>query len=385
MRIRSGRHSDGNPRFALAMTLAALLALTMPLVARAADQDDRFFQQTNLVSDLPGQAQVTDAHLVNPWGLVSSPTSPWWIADNGSGVSTVYDGNGHPFPAAMPIVVTIPPPGGSPAGTTAAPTGTVFNATAGFVVTKGSASGASVFLFATEDGTIAGWSPKADPANAILAVDNSQHPTAGAGAVYKGLALGQRPSGAFLFATNFRAGTIDVFDAQFHPVQQAGTFTDPAIPAGYAPFGIRAIGDQLYVTYAKQDAAKHDDDAGPGRGFVDVFDTGGHLRRHLIAQGALNSPWGLALAPDEFGRFGGALLVGNFGDGHISAYNLRNGKLLGQLETSKGQPIVIDGLWALGFGNGGVAGNRDTLFFTAGLDHEQHGLFGTIAARERER
>jgi uncharacterized protein (TIGR03118 family) len=361
----------------LVTIVAALLTLAVPSIARAEDDNNgRFVTQTNLVSDLSGTAHMQDGNLVNPWGLAASPTGPWWVADNGKGVSTVYDAHGN----AQRKPVTIPPPMGSPPGTTAAPTGLIFNPTGDFAVTKGSATRASVFLFATEDGTLSGWSPMVDADNAILGADNS-----GTGAVYKGLALARNRSGNFLFATNFHAGTIDVFDTHFKPAHLAGAFTDPAITTGFAPFGIRAFGDRLYVTYALQKLPdKHDDQAGPGNGFVDIYDTDGHLLRHLIAHGALNSPWGLAMAPDEFGRFGEALLVGNFGDGHINAYNPENGKLLGALMGRDGKPIVIDGVWALSFGNGGQAGRRDTLFFTAGIDDEQHGLFGTLVSRERD-
>jgi uncharacterized protein (TIGR03118 family) len=348
----------------------------VPSIVRAEDDNGRFFAQTNLVSDLSGTARLQDTNLVNPWGLAASPTGPWWVADNGAGVSTIYDGNG----TTQRKPVTIPPPGGSPPGTAAAPTGMVFNPTGDFMVKKGTVMRASVFIFATEDGTLSGWSPMVDADNAILAADKS-----GAGAVYKGLALARNRSGNFLFAANFHAGTVDVFDAHFMPAHLAGTFTDPAIPAGFAPFGIRAFGNRLYVTYALQKPDKHDDQAGPGNGFVDVYDTEGRLVRHLVAHGALNSPWGLAMAPDEFSRFGEALLVGNFGDGRINAYDPENGRLLGELRGSDGKPIVIEGLWALSFGNGGQAGRRDTLFFTAGIDDEKHGLFGTLVARERDR
>jgi uncharacterized protein (TIGR03118 family) len=368
-------------RRSLTLLFPLLLSLTLvfPSLVRAEDDNNngRVFTQTNLVSDLSGTAHMQDTNLVNPWGLAASPTSPWWVADNGKGVSTVYNANGTPQRAP----VTIPPPNGSPPGTTATPTGTVFNSTGDFAVTRGNATHASVFLFATEDGTLSGWAPMVDANNAIIAVDNS-----GAGAVYKGLALARNRSGNFLFATNFHAGTVDVFDAHFMPAHLAGAFTDPTLPAGFAPFGIRAFGDRLYVTYALQKQPdKHDDQADPGNGFVDIYDTEGHLQRHLIAHGALNSPWGLAMAPEAFGHFGKALLVGNFGDGQIHAYNAENGRLLGQLMGSDGKPIMIDGVWALSFGNGGQAGPRDTLFFTAGIDDEQHGLFGTLVARQGDR
>jgi uncharacterized protein (TIGR03118 family) len=291
------------------------------------------------------------------------------VADNGTGVSTLYDGNGTPFPVGSPLVVTIPAPAGV---TTAAPTGVVFNATTGFVVSKGSTSGASRFIFSTEDGTIAGWNPAVDPTHAILAVDRS---AVGAGAVYKGLAIASNEDGTFIYATNFRFGKIEMFDANFHLVR---SFTDPHLPKGYAPFGIQSIGSNLYVTFALQNAAKHDDVAGQGHGFVDVFSTSGHLMRRLISHGQLNSPWGLALAPASFGRFSKDLLVGNFGNGRINAYDPKTGERVGQLKSQAGDPIVIDGLWALEFGNDATAGPSNVLFFTAGIDGEMHGLFGKI-------
>jgi len=343
-------------------------------VAANAQGNNGFYQQTNLVSDLSNVgAQFQDSNLVNPWGLSHSPTSPWWVSDNGKGVSTLYNGDG----TARSLVVTIPPPTGSPAGTTAAPTGNVFNGTSGFVVTKGSHSGPSFFIFATEDGTVSGWNPAVDPTHAILAVDRS---TVEAGAVYKGLAIND--SGTFIYATNFRFGTVEMFDSSFKLV---GSFTDlvlantcPLPNQCYAPFGIRSIGGNLYVTFALQDAAHHDDVAGPAHGFIDVFDINGNLIRRLISHGRLNSPWGLALAPADFGRFSNALLVGNFGNGRINAYDLATGEFLGQLRDQTNTPITIDGLWALGFGNDANAGKHNELFFTAGINDEADGLFGKI-------
>jgi uncharacterized protein (TIGR03118 family) len=336
------------------------------------------YRQTNLVSDISGLAVTTDPNLVNPWGISHSSTSPFWISDNGTGVSTLYNGAGQ----QVPLTVTIPPPGSSP-DTKATPTGQVFNMfnTIGdFSVMSSTASGSSVFIFVTEDGTISGWSRSVDRTHAILAVDNSA-----SGAVYKGLALGNNGSGNFLYATNFHAGTIDVFDAQFHQVTLSGSFSDAGIPSGFAPFGIQNIGGQLFVTYAKQDVDKHDDVAGPGNGFVDVFDTNGNLIRRFASQGTLNSPWGLALAPDEFGRFSEDLLVGNFGDGRINAFDPETGAFRGQFRDTLGHTLVIDGLWGLIFGNGHSAGDTGTLFFTAGIDHEQHGLFGSLTpGKQRE-
>ncbi len=367
------------PLLLVCVLLVAMAFVSGPTQAKSGG----FYRQTNLVSDIPGKARVTDANLVNPWGLSHGPATPWWVSDNGKGVSTLYKGDGTPFPVGSPLVVTIPPPSG---GTSSAPTGNVFNGTSDFVVTENNVSGPSLFIFATEDGTISGWNRKVDPTNAIRMVDNSP-----SGAVYKGLALGSTNSGNFLYATNFHAGTIDVFDAHFAPATLSGTFTDPNLPpcsndptkACFAPFGIQNINGKIYVTYALQKLPdKHDDQAGPGNGFVDVFDTSGNLIQRLVSHGTLNSPWGLALAPEGFGRFGKDLLVGNFGDGHINAYELATGNFRGQLKDQKGNPITINGLWALGFGNGALAGPTDTLFFTAGINDEADGLFGSITKGE---
>jgi uncharacterized protein (TIGR03118 family) len=338
--------------------------LVMSLSPQALRADLNNYVQTNLVSDLPGLAANTDPNLVNPWGIAFGPTSPFWISDNHTGLSTLYTGTG----AKLGLVVTIPPPGGSPAGTVAAPTGTVFNGGSSFKGDK--------FIFATEDGAIAGWQ---GGTSAALEVDNS-----GASAVYKGIALGHNAAGDFIYATNFNAGTIDVFDSNYKPASLSGSFTDPNLPAGYAPFNIENINGSLYVTYALQDAAKHDDVAGPGNGFVDVYDTNGVLQGRFASGGALNSPWGMALAPAGFGAFGNDLLIGNFGDGTINAFDPSNGNLIGTLEDGKGNSIVNQGLWGLQFGNNGPDFDPHALYFTAGIpgpDHvEDHGLFGKVDA-----
>ncbi len=323
------------------------------------------FEQTNLVSDIPGMARFTDKNLLNPWGLVLSSVAPFAIADNGAGVATFHRRSGRPFT----MVVTIPAPGNG----TSAPTGEVFNPTADFILrgVPGGPAGPAVLLWATEDGTIAAWNPLVNPNTAMLVVNNSP------GAVYKGLALGSNASGNFLFATNFRAGTIDVFDTNFKPVHPSGSFSDPNIPAGFAPFGIRNINGLLFVTYAKQDGEKHDDVAGPGNGFVDVFDTNGNLVRRLASGGVLNSPWGLVIAPSRFGRFGGALLVGNFGNGRINAFNPASGAFLGTLRDDTGRRLKIDDLWGLD----SEAGSSRTVFFTAGINDEKDGLFGSLTPR----
>jgi uncharacterized protein (TIGR03118 family) len=250
---------------------------------------------------------------------------------------------------------------------------------ADFVVSAKSKSGPSIFMFATEDGTISGWNPGVDAANAFIAVDRS---TVGLGAVYKGLAIGQADGKNFIYAANFRFGTVEMFNAHFKLVK---SFTDKKLANDcpfpnqcFAPFGIRNIGGRLYVTYALQDAAHHDDHAGPGNGFVDVFDTEGHVLRRFASQGTLNSPWGLTLTPRDFGPFSNDLLVGNFGDGHINVFNPKTGAFLGQLPDQAGDPITINGLWGIDFGNGANAGERDELFFAAGLNDEANGLFGKI-------
>jgi uncharacterized protein (TIGR03118 family) len=337
----------------------ALAALGMTAALASADPANSYVQ-SNLTSDLPGVAVNQDTNLVNPWGIVAGPTTPFWVADNGTGLSTLYNGSG----SALSLVVTVPPPAGSSG--TAAPTGIAFNGTTGF--------GGSRFIFATEDGTISAWS---SGTNAVLQATTP-------GAVYKGLAIGSNATGNLLYAANFASGKIDVFNSSFSPVSVPGGFNDPTIPSGFAPFDIKTIDGQLYVTYAMQDPAKHDDVPGPGNGFVDVFDTNGNLVKRLVTGGALNSPWGLTVAPSSFGAFGGDLLVGNFGDGTINAFNLTTGSLLGQLDWSNGSPIVNQGLWGLEFGNGVQGLDPNTLYFTAGIPGpdsvEDHGLFGSITA-----
>jgi uncharacterized protein (TIGR03118 family) len=326
------------------------------------------YRIANLVSDQPGVAVHLDPNLVNAWGLVAGPSTPWWVADNGTNVSTLYDGHGN----AIPLVVTV---GG-------APTGTVFNGGPGFVVHHQGSSGPSVFMFATESGTIRGWNPSvplpSPSTHSFVVVNRSSE-----GAIYKGLAIASTAAGGRLYATDFHNGLVDVFNGNFQQVSSPGAFVDPTIPDGYAPFGIRNLDDRIFVTYAKQDADAEDDVAGLGHGFVDMYNLNGTLLGRVASRGPLDSPWGLALAPDRFGRFGGDLLVGNFGDGRINAYALEsNGSAErdGVLRLANGQAIGIDGLWALSFGNGGPAGAKGRLFFTAGPNDESHGLFGRITA-----
>jgi uncharacterized protein (TIGR03118 family) len=389
--------------------LAAVIAVSVTAATAARADDESLASQQNayvvtrLVSDLPGKANFQDPVLQNAWGVAFSPAgSPFWIADNATGCSTLYDGTGV---KNQNLQVSIPLPGGVPATacktinpnsppnpTPAAPTGIIWNPSAAFAVpgTKSATNPngiPAVFIFDTEDGTISAWAGGLNPAsNAVLAVDNSK---LGPGAVYKGLAFGVNVHGAFLFATNFRAGTIDVFgppktpggspsdpNSLFTPASTDGGFVDPNIPPGFAPFGIQYIDGDLFVTYAKQNAQKHDDVAGPGHGFVDVFDTNGHLLRRFASRGPLNSPWGVSRASYAFGRFSGDILVGNFGNGKIHAFD-SDGNFLGTLKHRNGKAIAIDGLWTLTLG-GGAKSSSDTLYFTAGPNGETDGLFGTI-------
>ena len=322
------------------------------------------FRVINLVSDTGGAAH-SDAGLINPWGLAHSPTSPFWVADNGTGLATIYDATGQP----QSLVVTVNPGG-------AAPTGLVFNGKAAdFQVSEAGKSGAATFIFAGEEGTISGWSPAVALDHSVVAVDNS---ALGAGAVYKALAIGDPGGAQFLYASDFRNGMVEQFDSGFNLVR---SFSDPSIAPGYAPFGAQVLNGHLFVTYALQDADKEDDVAGAGNGYVDEFNLDGTLVRQLVAQGGqVDSPWGLDIAPSSFGEFAGDLLVGNFGDGTISAFDLTTGMFDGKLRGTDGNPIVLGDLWALLNGNGGRGGDADKVYFTAGVSDEAHGLFGALAA-----
>jgi uncharacterized protein (TIGR03118 family) len=329
------------------------------------------YAATSLVSDFsastnPYNSANVDTHLVNAWGLAFNPTGFVWVANAGTSTSTLYDGNG----VAQTLVVAIP----DGAAGTANPTGIVFSGSTDFVVSQGGLSGASRFIFAGEAGTLSGWSPGVNLNNAVTVFDGVS-----AGAVYKGLALASSGGANFLYAADFHNGRVDVFDATFAKVTVAGGFTDPTLPAGYAPFGIQAIGGSIYVTFAKQDAAAEDDVAGAGLGLVDVFDATGHFVKRLVdVGGALNAPWGIALAPADFGSFSNALLVANFGDGKINAFNASTGAKLGTLSKADGTPIAIDGLWGIAFGNGINSQPTNTLFFTGGPSNETHGVYGRI-------
>jgi uncharacterized protein (TIGR03118 family) len=387
----------GTTRHILAAAVIALWSAGM--TAEPADAQQNAYVVNPLVSNLAGQAPVQDPNLQNAWGVAFTPAaSPFWISDNNTGLSTLYDGDG----TIVNLVVTIPcpptPGQGSSCPASAAPTGMVWNpttsTTTGFLVPGTNLP--ATFIWATEDGTISAWAgglanlnPPLPADNAVLAVDNSITPDKKSGAVYKGLAVGVNANGVsvnggtdfvLLFATNFRAGTIDVFAPNgsngFQPVTTDGGFQDPNIPPGFAPFGIQNINGDLFVTYAKQNAVKHDDVKGPGNGFVDVFDTDGHLLQRFASQGPLNSPWGVARASFNFGPFSGQILVGNFGNGRVNVFR-SNGTFLAHLADANGNPLAIDGLWTLTLG-GGAKSSSDTLYFTAGPNKETNGLFGTI-------
>ena len=334
----------------LVVVMAALALLGFSRGASA-----QFYEQRNLVSDGSVPADLFDSDLKNAWGLAASATSPWWVADNGTNRSTLYNGNTG---VKQGLVVSVP----------GAPTGLVFNSTTGFLVNGTAAR----FIFSGEDGTIRGWN--GGTASVLEATVE--------GAIYKGLAIATTPNGPRLFATNFHAGTVDVFDGSWNLVP--GGFVDSSLPEGFAPFGIQTINDTVYVTYALQDDEKEDEIAGQGNGFVDAFDLQGNLIRRVASGGVLNAPWGIALAPEDFGKYSGHLLIGNFGDGKIHAFSPDklegNGQyqLHGPLHSVDGAPLVIDGLWALQFGNGANAGPKTTLFFTAGPADEEGGLFGSL-------
>lgn len=324
----------------------------------------------DLVSDQPGVAPLTDPNLVNAWGIAVNPTGAFWVSSEGADRSTLYTGDvgGSPLVKA-PLEVSIP--GGGE------PTGQVFNKTSSFVVSSGGASGPAAFIFASESGAVTGWNPNVPAASSTTAQLGFQ---ATDDAIYTGIALDNNGSGDFLYLADFHNAEIDVLNSSFQPTTLAGSFTDPNLPAGYAPFNVAAIGGKLYVAYAQQDAAAEDEVAGAGLGFVDVFDLNGNFQQRLVSQGHLNAPWAIVQAPAGFGDFSGDLLVGNFGDGRINAYDATTGVFQGTLSQSPGHPIEIDGLWGLAFGNGVAAGDTTTLYYAAGPDDETHGLFGKITA-----
>ena len=331
------------------------LSVLVPLFLVAASHGTSY-HTTNLLSDGFVAAPNVNPNLQNPWGIAASPTGPIWISDNGTGFTSVVKGDGT---QALPDIAV-----------SGAPTGIVFNGTPGFVVSNSSTSGPSFFLFATENGTLLGWNPSVDANAAITVADFSS-----SGAVFKGLATATISGRPFLYANDFASGRVMMFDANF---VHLGSFSDPDAPANYGPFGIANLGNVLAVTFAQREVNGTDDEPGLGHGLVDLFSFDGTFLRRLVSHGELDSPWGLAVAPGGFGKFSNDLLVGNFGDGRILAYNLNTGRFRGQLEEDSGRPIVIDGLWGLMFGNGAFGTDTRSLYFTAGIDGEAHGLFGVI-------
>jgi uncharacterized protein (TIGR03118 family) len=351
------------------LLFSSFVLVMFPILASA-----QHYQQTNLVSDIAGMAPVHDPNLQNPWGITRSSGSPWWVANNNSGTSTLYDGSGNIIPINGNGVVIVPPPASTP-GAKSAPTGIVYNgSTTDFLLKNGKSAH---FIFSTEDGTISAW---AGGVTAELKVDNSNN---GQGAVYKGATSGESNGHKFLYVTNFRSGRVEVYDTTFKRAHfgedafQAGE--DENIPSGFAPFNIQNIGGSLFVTYAKQDSFKHDPVGGDGLGYVEIFTPEGKHIGHLEHGDWLNAPWGVVWTTRDFGEFSNAILVGNFRSGWIAAYNGFTHKFIGFVKNPDNSLMFIDGLWSLTFGNDGSAGLANTLYFTAGINNEFDGLFGTIA------
>jgi uncharacterized protein (TIGR03118 family) len=374
---------------------AASLILLLPPLSFAQQ-----YIQTNLVSNVSvtPAAVVTDPNLQNAWGLVHGPATPWWISNNAGGTSTLYNTSGlnplnpaaqSPTPVLSPVtIVALNAPGGTPGNgvkipnapsqpAPGSPTGVIFNGAANdFLLAPGKPA---LFIFVTEDGTVQGWNPGVNATTAIIKVDNSQVPNKKNGAVYKGATIAELDGKELILAANFRSRRVDVFDSNFQPVHLSEElFDDDEIPSDFAPFNVQGIGPSIYVTYAKQDAAKHDPVGGAGLGFVAIFSRDGKKLAHLQNGDWFNAPWGVVLTPADFGEFSHALLVGNFRGGTIAAFNPITGKFIGNVLDSSGAVLNIDGLWALEFGNGGASGPGSTLFFTAGPDNETNGLFGTL-------
>jgi uncharacterized protein (TIGR03118 family) len=346
----------------LAASLAAValaLLLAFPVAAGGGA-----YHVHRLVSDQPGHAPHTDSNLVNGWGISAGPTTPWWVSDEGTDRSTLYQADG----TAIPLVVTV----------TGGPTGTVYNGSSDFVVSHHGKSGPSRFLFATEAGKIKGWNPDVNPNRAFTVASHS-----GADAVYTGLAINTFRGNNYLYAADFANARVDVYDGSLMRQHWMGAFRDPGLPDGYSPFGIQAVDGFVFVAYALQDEEEPDEEVqGPHLGVVDTYSAGGDLIARVATGGPLNAPWGIAWAPDDFGQFSGDLLVGNLGNGKIAAYRLTGGnwQLDGVLRRPNGNALKIDGLWGIGFGNGVAAGETNDLYFAAGPDDETHGLFGEITA-----
>lgn len=339
----------------------AAIALIL-LLAGAAPASAVPFNVTNLVSDdqSANTAQTTDPDLVNAWGVSYAPTGPFWVSDNGTGVTTLYSVN----PASnattkLGLTVSIPGDGSI--------TGQTFNPGVG-----SGAFNSDLFVFVSEDGTVSGWRGSLGTTAEVLQLGSEAN-------VYKGTTTATVGGHSYLYSANFRAGTIDILKGDAGAPDLAGKFQDPNVPSGYAPFNVQNLDGTIYVTYAQQDSEKSDEVAGAGLGFVDAYDTNGNFLGRIASNGSLDAPWALALAPDSFGSIAGDLLVGNFGDGTINIFDLGTDTFVGLLMGTDGNPIAIDGLWALIVGNGGPAGSGDKLYFSAGPNEEGHGLFGVIS------
>lgn len=352
---------------AAALLATAVSALALPASAIAGTT----YSVQALVSDGTVPADHTDPNLKNPWGVAFNPTGFVWLSNNHSGTSTLYDGNGVP----QALVVTVPPAAGG--GDVGSPTGIVYNPGADFKVTAAGKTGAARFIFSTEDGTISGWAPSVDGTHAIIAVQKD-------GSSFKGLATASTSHGNMLYAADFANGHVVAYDANFQEVATDGGFVDPMLHGRYGPFNVQAIGDRLYVAFAKIDKGGEDEHAGKGQGFIDTFDFDGHLIKRLVKHDGVNAPWGFALAPTTFGQYGGALLVGNFGDGTIAAYNPNTGHLRGYLHGTDGKKLSIDGLWGMAFGNGAFSQDKNKLYFAAGVGSESGGLYGSVSVNVAE-
>ncbi|MFL6427812.1 MAG: TIGR03118 family protein [Acidobacteriaceae bacterium] len=353
--------------------LRVLVAVSLTAASSAVTYAQQHYTQTNLVADTPGAAKITDPNLVNSWGLARSSTSPWWVADNGTGLSTLYDGTGN----IAKLVVTIPP--GSSSSQTGTPTGMVFNGTPGFELAS---TKPAIFLWVTEDGTISGWNPGVQPTTAVIKVNEKEK------SVFKGATIATvnvpvLGALSFLYVADFRKGRVQVYDSNFHhiPISEE-LFDDDQLPHGFAPFNVQNIGGNIFVSFAQQDAAKHDEVDGAGLGYVDVFSPAGKLLLRLQHGNWFNAPWGMVQASSDFGAFTHDILIGQFGSGEILAFNPVTGHFKGKLLDASNQPITIDGLWGLSFGNDAGAGPATTLYFASGPDSEQHGLFGSLTAVE---
>lgn len=376
-RFRSSRRAAlvaaGTAALVLAGPAAAFANPDHYGLARGEGHRDLTLNQVNLASDVPGLAPLTDPDLKNPWGAALTATSPLWVSNQGTDSSTLYSLTPGSSTVAKSAKVRVTMPDSA-----LGPSGQVANPGTGFVLSNGTTSGPAAFIFATLDGHIEAWSPKVDPL-----IGSAQDVATVPGAGYTGLAVAAAPDGDQLYAANFAAGTVDVFDSAFHQVKLASwQFSDPRLPAGYVPFNTQALGGRIFVAYDKPDPVTHLEGVGKGIGVVDEFSTDGRLITRIATGGALNAPWGMAIAPDSWGPAAGSLLIGNFGDGHISIFARHGDRFAGHatgqiLDASTGEPFAEPGLWALVPGTS-TTGGTDALWFAAGINGEKDGLLGVL-------